>query len=281
MAKTDLRDIACTEYHGTYGITQHCLKAIARLIHYGEIIEQAKLLTCRIGAHCEHALMLNLAVESTVIIKAGFTSGYGGEGPRGLSTALRLLMAHDVEMDEYRVSGEFMGRLNAGCLLNKDIEWLDNASPVRPVELYDYLHETQEKRFIELFPASINYGLVDERIYDLALNFHDNPDYAISTAFKRLEDIIRNRVRLPGENGVKLFKKAFLGEESLLEWQDENNAEHNSKADLFKDIFGAFRNPRAHREIRMNDKEAVREFMLVNELYCLESCAVERLSETG
>jgi hypothetical protein len=75
---------------------------------------------------------------------------------------------------------------------------------------------------------------------------------------------------------MKLFSKAFLGEESLLEWHDENQAEHNSKANLFKDIFGAFRNPRAHREVKVSDQEAVREFILVNELYCLEAKALKR-----
>jgi hypothetical protein len=276
MPKVNISDLASAEYHGTYGITRHCLEALARLIHYGEVIEKAKVLTWKVGQHCEHAFVLILESERMIFIKAGFTSGYDGEGPRGFSTALKLLQAHNIEIDEYRVTQELMIRLNASCLLDEDIDWLEYANPVRPLGLYDYLYDGQEKILQELFPPVINFGLIDDRIFDLALNFQDNSDHSILTAFKRLEDIIRIRTQLPSESGVKLFSKAFLGEDSLLDWQDESPAEHNSKANLFKDIFGAFRNPRAHREVQINDQEAVREFMLVNELYCLEAKAVER-----
>lgn len=275
MARVNLNDLAEAEYHGTYGITRHCLEAIARLVHYGEVIEKAKILSWSVGEHCEHAFALSLEAERLIFIKAGFTSGYGGEGPRGFSTALKLLQAHNIEIDEYRVTQELMKRLNASCLLEEDLDWLEYANPIRPSGLYDYLYE-EDNRIKALFPTVINFALIDDRIFDLALNFQANPDYAISTAFKRLEDIVRKRAQLAGESGMKLFSKAFLGEESLLEWHDENQAEHNSKANLFKDIFGAFRNPRAHREVQINDQEAVREFMLVNELYCLEAKAVER-----
>jgi hypothetical protein len=276
MSKVNISDLASAEYHGTYGITRHCLEALARLIHYGEVIEKAKVLTWKVDPHCEHAFVLRLESEHIIFIKAGFTSGYGGEGPRGFSTALKLLQAHNIEIDEYRVTQELMKRLNASCLLDKDIDWLEYANPVRPLGLYDYLYDEEENRIKELFPTTINFGLVDDRIFDLALNFKANPDYAISTAFKRLEDIVRKRAQLAGESGAKLFSKVFLGEDSLLDWQDESPAEHNSKANLFKDIFGAFRNPRAHREVQVSNKEAAREFMLVNELYCLESKAVQR-----
>lgn len=279
MPKFNISDLASVEYHGTEGVTRHCLEALARIIHYGEIIEKAKVITCKQDHHCEHAFLLSIQSNRLIVIQVGFASGYGGEGSKGFSTALKLLEAHHIEKDEYSVPMDLMERLKAGCLLEKDVDWLEHARAVRPLRLYDYLYDGQEKTLQELFPPVINFGLVDDRIFDLALNFQDNSDHSILTAFKRLEDIIRIRTQLPSESGVKLFSKAFLGEDSLLDWQDESPAEHNSKANLFKDIFGAFRNPRAHREVQVNDQEAVREFMLVNELYCLEAKALKRQLE--
>lgn len=55
----------------------------------------------------------------------------------------------------------------------------------------------------------------------------------------------------------------------------------NSKANLFKAIFSAFRNWRARREVAANDKEALPEFMRINELFLLEAKALVRELRTA
>jgi len=278
VAKINPKDLAEIEYHGSHGITSHCLDAVARLIHFGQRIYQTRLLSCVNDGFGTHALLLTMEYENLIVIKAGFASGYGGEGTRGLSTLLKLLQKHRTEIDEYDISPAMMERLNAGCLLQSDLEWLDEARYIRPQRYYDYILDRHHQEDLErYFPPSINFGLLDPRLMDVALDFFDNPGHAIDTAYKRLEDRLRKRTELPGESGNTLLTKAFQGDRSCLHWNDENSNEHNSKANLFKAVFGAYRNPRAHREVDADDKEALREFMLINELYLLEAKAVERV----
>lgn len=281
MARINSKDLAQLEYHGNHGVTADCLNAVARLIHFGEKIEKAWLLSRLNNGFGTHALLLTMEYGDQIVIQAGFTSGYGGEGPAGLSTVLRLLREHNVPIEEYDISAVMFERLTQGALLNADLEWLEQERFVRPVRYYDYIFDKKYWNDLqEYFPPSINFGLLDPRLMDVALNFFDNPGHAIDTAYKRLEDTLRKRTALPGESGTKLLTKAFVGDESHLHWNDENTNEHNSKANLFKAVFGAYRNPRAHREIASDDKAALREFMLINELYLLEAKAIERQMTT-
>lgn len=277
----DQKELAHLEYHGIRGDTQECIFAITRMIHFGEMIESAKLLSFFSGNSGSHGFALT--VQGTIrIIKSGFTSGYIGQGPSGLSTVLKILLRHDVPLNEYRVDKEFHDRLNASCLSRADVDFLETENPIRPHEFYNYIDgsfylNSADKTLKDYFPASINFGLLDERLVDLSLIFFENSDSSINTAFRRLEDILRNRTALIDESGVRLFSKAFEGSASKLYWNDTNEGEHNGKANLFKSVFMAFRNRRAHQEVRSTSNEALREFMLINELYILESQAVERV----
>jgi uncharacterized protein (TIGR02391 family) len=285
MKKTlDQRKLAGIEFHGSAGITESCLMAVSRIIHFGEVINKAHLLSCFDGSCGAHSLLLTVNEHTTIAIKSGFSSGYSGEGPRGLSTVLKMLIRHNVEIEEYEISSEFHERLDASCILNSDLDLLEKQRPIRPIRYYDYIDESRypsgfsNNQLKQYFPPSINFGLLDKRLVDLALDFHKNSDHAINSAFRRLEDTIRNRTRLFDESGSKLFTKAFEGENSLLHWGDTNNGEHAGKANLFKAIFSVYRNPRAHQELSSNESESLREFMLINELFILEEKAYERVS---
>ncbi|MCY4046409.1 MAG: hypothetical protein OXE99_15205 [Cellvibrionales bacterium] len=280
MAKVSIKELAEIEYHGADGITPTCLEAIARIIHFGSRIHKAQLLSRINDGFGSHAFLLTMEYDDLIVIGSGFASGYSGEGPRGLSTAIKLLLKHSVDIEEYEISHQMMDRLKAGCLLIKDLDWLEQERPVRPIRYRDYILERHKEYLEKHFPASINFGLIAPNLMDLALVFFQNPSHAIDTAYKRLEDTLRQRTGLLDESGSKLFSKAFLGDDSLLHWDDVSSNEHNSKANLFKAIFGAYRNPRAHREIDTDEKASLREFMLINELYLLEASAIPREIET-
>lgn len=280
----DQRKLAQIEYHGSAGITESCLMAVSRIIHFGDVINKANLLSYFDGSCGAHSLLLTVNEHTSIAIKSGFSSGYRGEGPRGLSAVLKMLIRHNVEIEEYEVTSGIHERLDASCLLSSDLDSIEKQSPIRPIRYYDYIDESRypsgfsNDRLKRYFPPSINFGLLDERLIDLALNFHENTDHAINSAFRRLEDTIRSRTGLLDESGSKLFTKAFEGESSLLHWGDKNSGEHAGKSNLFKAIFSAYRNPRAHQEICSNEHESLREFMLINELFILEQKAYERVS---
>ena len=106
-------DVADVEYSGNAGITSDCVRALVRLIYGGELFREAFLITCE----SRHAFVLFGQFDDVFVVKDGFTSGYVGEGPRGLAVALNLLSRHGVEVDEYEVCEQLFHRLEHSCLL--------------------------------------------------------------------------------------------------------------------------------------------------------------------
>ncbi|GAC1605437.1 MAG: hypothetical protein NVS3B3_03300 [Aquirhabdus sp.] len=268
-------ELAGIQYLGLSGITLSCIKAITLLINGGELIKHAFLISC----DTNHAFLLANEYDDVIAVKDGFSSGYSGEGPRGLASALMLLYRHNVEIEEYTVDVLFMERLGYSCLLQSDLDSIRNQNPVRPNRWYDYVHDQGRdldipgKHLSRHYPLAIPFGIIDERIIDLAVNFHENADTAIISAYRRLEDTLRTRTGLTGES-TKLFSKAFLSDDSPLRWDVPDEGELKGRANLFIATFMAFRNARAHREIEGGSDTELREFLLVNELYRLEAEAM-------
>lgn len=277
----DPRKLASIEYHGQAGITRDCLNALVRLIHFGDSIENAQLLTCK-GTHsASHCFLLTINQHDLVAIKSGFSSGYYGEGPSGMSSAIKLLLRQNVEIYEYLVTEDVISRCDHSSLLNSDLEDLENTRPVLPHRFYGYRQGepgsdiNDDKYLKQLFPITLPLGLLDARIVDLALEFGEYPDHAVMKAYKRLEDTIRKKTGLNG-SGAKLFAKAFQGDNSILFWKNIEATESIGRANLFIGAFMAFRNPRAHKEQQEDREQATREFLILNELYLLESQSITR-----
>ena len=282
----NIEELAGIQYFGLGGVTQSCLEAIVRLVHYGDRINRARLLTSK---EHHHAFILDINNEETVAIKSGFASGYGGTGPKGLSIALQILYKHHVDIEEYEVNDEFIERLDLSCLLREDLETLDNAPPIRPSRYHDYIYEHSPTPITGLqsynsqvvkneFPVVIPFHILDDRLLEFALIFSDNPDTAIKDGFRRLETIISERANMHDEVGVKLFSSAFLGDAAPLTWEGEHKGEKVARAQMFTGTFGAYRNPRMHKEKKMTGAENLREFLLLNELYHLEASAIQAKS---
>jgi hypothetical protein len=269
------KDLAGIEYMGIDGITSSCISAVTCLLNGGRLIRTASLVTCATS----HAFLLTTEYEELIAVKAGFRSGYSGEGPRGLATVLKILRQHAVDVKEYLVEAGLMHRLAHSCLLQSDLDFLLDCDPVRPNRWYDYIHDQGEELASSAeplsrhYPMSIPFGLIDPRIIDLAVAFGKIPDAAILAAYRRLEDIVRKRTQLSGE-GVKLFSKAFSLESGPLRWDVPDEGELKGRANLFNATYMGFRNARAHREIKPGLEVELREFLLVNELYRLEAAAL-------
>lgn len=272
---------ACIEYHGIPGVTRDCLDAVLRLIQYGELITNVQILTARGKTVSEHCLLLTYGVGDEILIKSGFTSGYGGEGPTGFSYVLSLLEAHGAEIVEYDVSAELIERGEYSALLQSDLESLKSVKPVRPSRWHDYVFEEHwdpdQRMLWREFPPVIPFAIVDRRLTDLALAFWKNPNDSLLTGYKRLEDTLRERIGSRA-HGTRLLSEAFGKEQSKLTWKDLDPSEQTGRAHLFAGAFMAFRNRRAHREIRHDSESELTEFLLLNQLYRLEEEAIERES---
>lgn len=265
-----------SRYLGSNGCTSDCLDAIAQVIQ-SEITGRDLLKATLLTHQSEHAFMLTFETMPEMFVRSGFTSGYLGEGPRGLSRALGLLLSFKIEIEEVEIDERVMARLNGAALKWSDIEMIQTARVVRPFRLYEYIEDRHRgsvgsAALWDLFPRSITLAIVDVRIHDLVLKFRDSWDSAISDGYKRLEMRIRDRIGSE-KYGARLFDEAF-GDQPKLTWPTCGKNEIVGRAMLFKATFMSYRNPRAHNEIRSELDIALSEFMLLNHLFVLESEAV-------
>lgn len=283
MAKNQtlkMESLAGIEYYGTAGITARCLTALTMVIQSGgDIISRAFLLSdidssSKCGTHC---FLLWPESSDPIVIKSGFSSGYGGEGPRGLSSALQILIRHNIEIKEYTVYSSFIQRADSSCLTQVDLAMFETLQPIRTARYYDYILLREEQRSYDddlvkaLFVKNVPFSLIDNRIMDLAIDLRKSPDANLMTSYRRLEDIIRKRTGLEGESGSKLFSQAFLSNDAPLYWSELPEAEARGRAALFTGVYMAYRNSRAHKENVTTLDDAIREFLLINQLFILEN----------
>ncbi|HUR63563.1 MAG TPA: TIGR02391 family protein [Candidatus Thermoplasmatota archaeon] len=277
---------AAIQYLGMGGYTQSCIEAVELLLQFGREVEKARILT-HVREHvpatdegpardvARHCLLLTINESELVAVKSGFSSGYGGEGPAGLSFILQLLDAHGVEITESDVEQEFIERVDCCLLTYGDLDRIASMDIVMPHRWYDYVWDRDETRQKERtlwrqFPLTVPYALMDPRLIDLAIDFWAKPNDHLRTAFARLEDSVRKRTGLR-EHGAELFKQAFLPPTLRLEWEGLDDKERAARTLLFQSVFGAHRNPRAHRELDESRNEQLSQFLLVNHLFSLES----------
>jgi hypothetical protein len=264
------------QYHGEPGITKSCMDAVVRIVQAGESITRAILLTHE-SFHCFY---LQLREREDILVRPGFSSGYAGEGPAGLAIVLLLLDRHGVEVEEVLVGARFMRRAAESRLTKSDVARIDECHAVRPHRLGDYTWKVLDSRGGEdaclrrQYSLSPPFALLDPRLWDLALLLDSDPDAAISKGFRRLEEIVVGRCGFSGVFGRRVFERAFLGDTCRLAWEGLIPAEVKGRVELFTGAFSANRNPRAHREIDHNQARSLREFLLVNELFLLESEAI-------
>ena len=264
-------DLAGIEYIGQEGVTLSCQDGILRLLQFGDKIKKIRILSHK----GEHGFLITVSPNNLVAVKAGFGSGYRGEGSRRFSYLFSLIYAFnlDSETEEYEVKKDLLNRLNNSALTMEDLAEIQTTKPIRPVRFYNaYLREEYYKDKDEPwkeFPPVIPFVIVDDRIRDLAISFWDDPDKKLMDGYRRLEDTLRYQTGLQ-DDGSKLFTKIFLAKEPLLTWKNIKEGERIGRAQLFVGAYQAYRNPRAHHEDNHHDYEQLSEFLLLNHLFKLQ-----------
>lgn len=267
------------QYVGDSGVSRVCLEAVMRLIQFGDVIDEARLLTAPSDRDTStHAFLLSINGATDVAIRSGLTSGYAGEGPRTLAEVLALLLSCNVEIEEYAVPSKLLDRLNESSLTRDDVEVIKALRPIRPTRFHDYIvafgqpARAPSYRWSD-FPAAIPFAILDARIADLAVTFWSDPDSRLMTGYRRLEGRLRERIQMD-EHGSRLISAAFNGNPALLKWNGCNDAECKGRAQLFTGAFMGYRNRRAHKDVPGERSEQLRELLLLNELFLLEAAAI-------
>jgi hypothetical protein len=277
--------LAGIEYHGQAGVTEPCLRAIERLLYHYESINHALILTCK--EHQEssgHAILLTTEIGDNIVIKSGFSSGYWGTGPRGFSRAIGLLDWYGVDIEEIDITEPCLRRLEESALTMADLEDLKAAKRILPTRLWDYVADQDYVKASGRnpwrdFERVVPMAIIDDRLAELARTFWNDPDAALSKAYRQLETIVRGRIGVGLEEAAtlgpaRLFAKAFNGPSAPLTWRDTTAGEREGRANLFIGTAKAYRNPRAHREPSNRSDEQLAELLLLNHLYTLEHGAV-------
>jgi hypothetical protein len=268
-------DLLGLQYHGVAGSSIDCKSAVLRLLQYGPPLVRVLILT----NDRRHALLLTDAHDDTFVIKTGFTSGYGGEGPNALSVCLALLDAHGAQADEKMVDKAILERLDLSGLTVGDWDQIVQAPHVRPANYPLYILERHHDAAMDgtlwrrQFETVIPLGSVDPRLADLALTFRKDPDARLMDGYRRLEEVLRKRTGLTS-SGSKLFSAALSPDKGILTWVLDDDGEKQGRYNLFTGAFMALRNPRAHKVDHPSNPAA--EFAMLNLLFQLESEAVAR-----
>lgn len=273
------------EYRGTRGITRHCLVALANFLQECRTTGRAILLSTPADDHgCRsHAFLLLLDDLPEVLVLDGFASGYGGEGPRGLSTAICLLDTRRWDMNEVELTAELFERLCARAATQNELQRILKLRRKPVSDVFRYVpRENLDSEAMKLawrdLPINIPLPMIDVRLFDVAIAFWDDPDSLLSKAYRRLEDSVRDKTGFNSSNdhGARLFSRAFGNDKSPFVWL-VNGEETTCYAPLFTAAFTGFRNNRAHRDPGYeSDKSVAGELLLLNMLYLLEAQVMPR-----
>lgn len=271
------------EYVGIAGSTAECQEAIERLLMSGADLRSALILTSLDGANPDHAFLLTVGEHDEIVVKSGFSSGYGGTGPKGFSAVLDLLHWHGVELDEVLVDADLMARLDGSSLTLADRETIGTAPRPRPKRLWDYLLLDRDNHVRDRNPwkhrgLNVPMAIIDDRLAAIARDFWEDPDGLLFKGHRKLEETVRERAGITMEEATKgpsaTYAMAFNGETPRLTWPGISRSEQAGRTNIFVGAVSAFRNVRVHRTDKGSDEDRLCELLLLNQLFRLEAAAV-------
>jgi len=91
------------------------------------------------------------------------------------------------------------------------------------------------------------YALLDPRLIELRARLETDADGRLNRGYRRLEDMCASD-RTEAARRQALFRR-FEGAAPPLVWDVPDASEGTGRALLFKGVYMAYRNPRAHREM--------------------------------
>jgi hypothetical protein len=261
------------------GYTQNSIDAVQRYLLFGDKIDKVFIFSC----NQEHSLVLQIQ-KTWVIVKSGFTTGYLGEGPKGFAYILALLRHHCNDIHEFDMHRKIMQKIKSNSLREEDINTILEGRQRSTAHLIDYILDVNDQLDSDFslwkkFPVQIPYGLVDPRLIELTFNFFDDPDARLNDAYRKLENILREKTGEKFGFGSVLIKKFFSSQKSALHWESISEKEDEARRNLFTDVYNAYRNRRAHRKEDMPRDEYLEEFLAVNHLFRLEAEAKKKEGE--
>ncbi len=225
----------------------------------------------------KHAVLIDTNRKSYVV-RGGLTSGYCGEGPRGLSWIIELLEEFECYPQDVAVSPALLDRAQNYQLRESDLSSIRDAESHSATLAYCIPCREDRLSVWDGCSTPLPLALLDRRLLPIAVSFSEDADRALFEGYRRLEHILRSRLRGLRSEAVgsreRLAVLAFSGKTPALYWPNLDEAEATNRFKLFDASFSLFRNPRAHNEGVSLD-HAFEQFMILNLLFKYEAGAVE------
>lgn len=272
--------MAAYQYLGMPGITWECLQAVRLILTGGgyfnrdgrEMIPSAAtLVTKRQNDPKEpgaHAFIFWEWILTCTVVPSGFSSGYHGEGPRGLAYALLMIESKGIPFYELKVEEDLFERLDGNRLTDDDLEFLDHHGRSRYVRVSDYtdssLSDSDPVKYSRIYDdylpflegdstPRIDWEWLDREIAEKceALAATDLRS-ALARAFLILKNRLSSAFEL-GDNldGEDLVNKIF-GTNGILAstaTDDAKKKENLALRDLLAGLFKVFRNKYSHADV--------------------------------
>lgn len=278
-------DDALEDLHYIGGVyTAESVKAVQSLLQSGKRPEKAFILSVvDDSSQGRHAVLIDTD-NGSYVVRGGLTSGYGGEGPRGLSWIIELLEDVECYPRDVAVSPAVLTRAINYQLRESDLSSIRNAESHSATLAYCIPCREDRRSIWDGCSTPLPLALLDKRLLPIAASFSEDADRALFEGYRRLEHIVRSRLRgiqsEAGDTRERLAVLAFSGKSPALYWPDLEDAEATNRFKLFDASFSLFRNPRAHREGVSLD-HAFEQFMILNLLFKYEAGAVETPQEVS
>lgn len=268
------------------GNTQDALDALTEVLQSDPPVVGCVFVTAGDREGGQHLLVMITEDEKfprPVVIRSGFTSGYGGEGPVGTSLAITLLDDLNIRPLSVVVDSSLFERIDQGTATYEELRGLWDHSLAGWKRGKDVSHYVLERDFDRSekhqswrrsVAPRLTYSLVSPDLFDLIPQFERNPREALIAGFRRLESEIRAALQRVGVEttdraAVQLIRLAF-GKDGRLRWADvpADSSEHLGRVEMLAGAFQALRNKRAHEEDDASDHvENIQDFYVLSRVY--------------
>ena len=207
------------------------------------------------------------------VVHSGFTSGYGGEGPRSYSQALCMILDRGIPTNEIRVDETEFDAIEHRKMTTKLAERLRTANDT-PIEwpwigVWDR-HETEieDQTFWKTWHRpKLDFDFLDPELTKRCRSLWPlHAEAAVFEAFRIVEERLRALVGGSGEGedpliGERLITKALNPKDGILTDKSLASSEREGLHLMFRGAYQFVRNPRAHRIVGEDDTQLAVELL--------------------
>ena len=267
------------QYMGIPGHSKACLLAVDTIVNSELPPERASVVTWekdRYTSEGEHLFLFwDWNSVPLTVVHSGFASGYPGEGPRSFSEALCMIWDRQIPANKIYSDKGIFNTIERRGLTAQLIDWLRSFehSPSDPSwmegMLNSHLDLVESGQFWQLKHSSkLVFDFLDPEIIQRCRStFENNPEAAVSAAYKVVEERLRTLVGTGQELfGARLVKQTLDPNSGVLTDMNLQRGEREGMFQLFDGAMKIGRNPRSHRFLDNADPQVEIEHIYLADL---------------